>query len=185
MAAENGAGDGALTGAVTRALTVAADLGEVLASFDDFLAGAADDRPIVPVPVPEWGGRVVLMRAMSSRDRDEWTIRLMRDEPFDFDDATRRAREQRLTYADRMLGANALLVGRTIVGPDGARIFTDAQVGFLEARNAAVINRLADKALELNGFTQRDVEQLEAARAAGKDGSASPSDAPSSGSPGS
>jgi len=187
MNQQNGmqSGGEALSGALHRALTVAADLGQVLASFDDYLVIAAEDRPLVPMVVPEWGGRTVLLRALSSRDRDEWTVRLMRDEPFEMDDGLRRAAEKRLTYGDRMLGANALLVARSIVGPDGERIFSDDQVGFLEARNAAVINRLADRVLELNGWTPAaraaEAERTVAAFDAGKDGSSSPSDATSSG----
>jgi len=183
-ARDNGHTDQNLSTALTRALTVAAELGEVLTSFDEFLQVAADDRPLVPVVVPEWGGRVVLLRAMGSRERDEWQIRFIRDESIEPDAAKREALEREHTYGERLIGDNARLVARSIVGPDGRRIFTDAQVGFLEDRNSAVISRLADQANELNGVTARDVERLAEARERGKDGSSSPSDTTSSGLPG-
>jgi hypothetical protein len=182
-ASENGrrGGDDGLPTALSRALTVAAELGEVLSSFDEYLDVASDDRPLVPVAVPEWGGRVVLLRAMGSRERDDWQIRFIANDPIEPDQARREALERQHTYGERLLGDNARLVARSIVGPDGERIFSDAQTSFLEQRNSAVIDRLAKRAMELNGFTQADVEKLAEARAAGKDGSSSPSDAPSSG----
>jgi len=175
--------NGALAQALQAAVTATADLGDVLTSFDDFLVATADDRPIVPFQVPEWQNKTVLLRALSSRDRDRWQLRLTSD-----DYALLSPEEQRAQPKHRMaefVGWAAALVAQTIVTPSGDRLFSDDQAAVLEQRNAAAIDRIYVKAQELNGFTATDMAKLEDLRTDAKNSSAADGDAPPSVLPGS
>ncbi len=130
---------------------------ELLTTLDAWLA--LDDRPIVEVPVPEFG-RTVLMRAMSAADRDEWELRFIADQHVEPDPEKARERDRQMTYRERLAGAKAQIVARCVVNERGERIFSDQDVALLQQRNAAAINRLADRANELCGFTQADQAAL-------------------------
>lgn len=140
---------------------------EVLETIEDWLA--LEDRVVVEVSVPELARpgdppRIVLMRAMRQEDRDEWEYRFAGDMTFALTD--RQLREQndtapRRSVRDVQRGMKSLLVSMCVVNSKGERIFNKTQISILQDRNSAAINRLAEKANELCGFTRADIAALE------------------------
>lgn len=106
-------------------------------SRDEILG--ADDLGLVEVDVPEWSGSV-LLRVMRGVERDAF--------------------EARIAAEDRA-NVRARLAALSIVDADGQRLFTDADVEALGQRNARALNRIFERAMALNGFTESDVEALE------------------------
>lgn len=120
---------------------------------------AADDRPVEPVPVPEWDCTVYL-RTLSAGERERW------------EEQAREGGGARTRHEIR-----ASLVVLAACDEDGKPIFTPADVPALCGKSARAVMRLFDRALKLNDFSGEDVERLE------KNSAASPSDSSVSGSP--
>lgn len=148
--------------------------GNLFVSRDAWLA-AADTRPIVEMDAPELGeGAVVLLRAMSQRDRDAWDLRLFGDIPMEDIDAALRERRKGLRLRDVREHEKAELLTRCIVDERGEPVFGADDVAFVEGLSAALVQRLYTRAAELCGL------QEPAQDAAGKVSSSGP---PSDGSP--
>lgn len=107
-------------------------------SAEDILK--ADDMGIVAVPVPEWGGEV-LIRPMSMRERDDF-------------DALMVARGK-----GNLRGFRTTLVMHSACKQDGALLFTKDQAEALAAKSSAALQRVADKAAEINGMNPEQVEK--------------------------
>src|SRR5690242_9774883 len=111
-------------------------------SADDILA--ADDVEIREVPVPEWGG-AVLLRGLSGTDRDAYEASL----------TMQRGNE---TVPDPR-NMRAKLVGRAIVKDDRkTRAFNDQQINALGHKNGAVLDRLFEQVAEMSGLASGAVE---------------------------
>lgn len=107
---------------------------------------AADDRRTEDVPVPEWGGSV-RVRALSGKERDAYESAIV----------------QVSGNGDRkvtMENIRARLVSLTVVGEDGERLFSDADISALGDKSAAALERVFDAARKLSGLTEDDVEEL-------------------------
>lgn len=104
---------------------------------------ARKDLPTKVVPVPEWGGDVVV-RTLTAGERDEFEI------------AIREAREEE----DRP-NVRARLVALVVVGEDGRRLFSEADVEQLGELSARAMDRVFAAAQRLSGFTPDDVAELE------------------------
>lgn len=105
----------------------------------------AQDLTVKEVDVPEWGGSVNV-RAMTGCERDQFESSLSVGEGKD--------RKQNLA------NIRAKLVGLCLVGADGERLFSDAEVTVLGGKSAAALDRLFDVAQKLNGLSAADVEVL-------------------------
>jgi len=105
----------------------------------------AQDLPLTEVEVKEWGGSV-LLRTMTGKERDDFENHIMantnKDEKLD----TR--------------GLRVLLLGLTLVDEDGNRLFQDDELEELQSKSSKVINDLFEKAQELNGLSDNEVEDL-------------------------
>lgn len=115
-----------------------------LLSKNDILS--VNDRKTVEVHVPEWGGSV-LVRTLSGRERDEFeastvkTNKGKREENFD--------------------NFRARFVALCVVDETGQRLFTSrAEVVMLGGKSVAALQRVFNKAQEINGMTENDVEEL-------------------------
>ena len=106
---------------------------------------SAEDRETRTVSVHEWGGEV-LLRTMTGTDRNAYEQSLIR--------------VHGNQAVPNMANASAKLLARCIVGEDGERLFTEAEIVELGKKSAAVLNRLADVAAEMNGLTDEAVEDL-------------------------
>lgn len=104
---------------------------------------ALDDRKIVEVEVPEWGGRKVRLREMSAADRDSYEVENLE------------AREQKRPAKQ----VRARLVALCLVDEDGKRVFSDAaDIEKLGAKSAKALDRLFWKARELNILEEDQVK---------------------------
>ncbi len=107
---------------------------------------AADDLPRELVSVPEWDNGHVHVRVLTSGERDRWVQQHM-----DLESGKARRNVANIT---------ASLVALVTVDEKGARLFGDADVEALAAKNAAAVGRLFDIATKLNGLSQTDIEEL-------------------------
>lgn len=124
---------------------------------------AVQDAVNETVPVPEWGGEVII-KGMTGTERDAFEA-LVR--PKGVVDLT---------------NYRAKLLVRVMVNEQGTRIYGDVDAGVLGKRSAAVIDRLYDVAARMSGLAEADTEELEgnsgAEPTATADGSGSPSTSP-------
>lgn len=101
-----------------------------------------------PVSIPEWpevDGQIYV-RTMTGVERDDY-------EGLVFS-------KQRNGKPQDLRGLKSRLVVLCAVDENGDRIFADKDEKDLQQKSAAAINRVADVALSLNGFTEKDVEAL-------------------------
>jgi len=91
------------------------------------------------VPVPEWGGDIYV-RGMSGAERDAF--------------------EQSLMVGDKFTPDNvrARLAARCICDEKGERLFSDADIVVLGAKNAAALDRVYDVAQRLSGIGKKDLD---------------------------
>lgn len=104
-----------------------------------------DDRKVVEVEVPEWGGRQIRVATMTAADRDLYELEI---------------------YEDKKAGrgvtnVRARMVARCVVDAQGERVFSEAQVAALGRKNAKALDRLYDAATRVNGLSAADQEALE------------------------
>jgi hypothetical protein len=103
-----------------------------------------DDLKTEEVPVPEWGGSV-LVRTLTARERDE------------FEGST----VDKKTGKPNLENFRAKLVSLCMVDENGKRLFESrADVAMLGNKSVAALQRVFNKAQELNGFSEEDVEEL-------------------------
>lgn len=103
------------------------------------------DLKVEEVEVPEWGGRKVRVSQMSGLDRDAYELE---------------------AYHERKAGTTARnvrarLVARCVVDEAGARVFGEGDIEALGAKNAKALDRLYDKARDLNGLSASEAKEIE------------------------
>lgn len=134
----------------------------------DGILGAADIKT-EKVPVPEWGGEVII-RGLTGEELDNFQGSVRQFRP-SLDGKGMEA----VLVQDNM---RAKLLVKCIVDEAGERLFTDQDASALGAKNGAVIDRLYDVASALSGLSEAEKEELE-----GNSGTASEDAASSSPSP--
>lgn len=122
-------------------------------SREDILA--ADDLTTEEVDVPEWGGSV-LVKSLSGVERDA------------YEDSLRYFVDGKVIPNSE--NARAKLVARTVVDEAGNRIFGDEDVNALGLHSALVLNRVWEKAAQMSGLTDEDVEDAKGNSEAGEAG---------------
>lgn len=113
---------------------------------------AKDLGELVPVDVPEWGGRVYV-RLMTSEERDQFERENLNLKSLHEQDEPRVA---------VMKNLRARLVAKVLCNAKGERLYPDFVEGArrIGARRAAVVNRLFEVASRLNVLTETDVEAV-------------------------
>lgn len=106
---------------------------------------AANDIRIERVAVPEWGGDV-LVRGLTGAERDA------------FEATVTEIKGKKVAY--HLENYRARFVALCIVDEGGKRIFNDADVAALGRRSARALERVLDKARELSGLSDEDMEEL-------------------------
>ena len=101
----------------------------------DEILGAQDILPPVEVPVPEWGGSV-LVRQMNGVQREEYSA-MVSKLPSD-------------KKGDQYATARYLSV--VLVDESGNLLFSEADIKELGAKSAKALWRVWDKAAEINGL---------------------------------
>ena len=97
---------------------------------------AAEDFKYAEVECPEWGG-TVRVRSLSGGQRAQ---------------ITQRVNDKQLDELDELLAVMAC------VDEDGSRIFTNKDIAALKKKSAAVVTRIAKKALEISGIGNENGE---------------------------
>jgi len=116
-------------------------------SRDDILG--ADDIKTIEVPVPEWGG-VVLVRGLTGVERDHYEESLIRW----------RAKNRQVAAVPALANARAKLVSLSVVNQDGERLFSDRDVAALGEKSAAALERVFDVAGKLSGLQPGDLAEI-------------------------
>ncbi len=109
---------------------------------DDILK--SEDLATETVEVPEWGGAVIV-RALSGSERDAYEAGIF---------GSGKKGEYNLQ------NIRAKLASRTIVGEDGKRLFSDADIDRLGLKSAAALDRVFSAAQKLSGLTKEDIKEL-------------------------
>lgn len=106
-----------------------------------------DDIKVEVVPVPEWGkNAAVRLKVLSAAERDA----------FEASTVTTKGGRQKPNLAN----LRARLVSRCMVDADGNRVFESGDVARLGQKSSAALDRLFAKCQELNGFSEKDIEEL-------------------------
>lgn len=101
---------------------------------------AADDKKMVDVEVPEWGGNVKI-RVMTGTERDRF--------------------EAEFVGGGKSVDmVRAKLVAKCLCDDEGKRLFTEQEIPQLGEKSAAVLDKLFASCMKLNRFTKDDVEEL-------------------------
>ena len=100
----------------------------------------AQDQRIEEVKAPEWGGSVYV-KAMSSLDRDRY--------------------EKEVQGSGVPDNFRAKLAVLTVCDEAGNLLFTKDQATLLGEKSAKVLDRIFSKIMELNGFSDKDIEEIE------------------------
>lgn len=105
-----------------------------------------DDIKLESVEIPQWGG-TVWVKGFTGAERDAFEISIM---------------EFREGKKPKMVLENmrAKLCALTICDESGNRIFTEADIPALGKKSAKALSIIFDKAQELNGLSDEDVEKL-------------------------
>jgi hypothetical protein len=106
---------------------------------------AADDLKRETVPVPEWGGDVIV-KSLTGAERDEFEDSVVRQ----------RGKSRELNLRN----ARARLVSLSLVDEAGSRLFSAGDVEQLGRKSAAALDRVFGAAQRLSGLTEQDVDEL-------------------------
>lgn len=122
-------------------------------SKEDLLA--ADDVETRVVPVPEWGGDVIV-KALTGKQRDEFESSMTRFVEGKPQPNTTNARAKLLVHA--------------LIGEDGKRLFDRSDINALGEKNALVLDRLYDIVAEMSGLQDKSEADAEGNSEAGQAG---------------
>jgi hypothetical protein len=106
-----------------------------------------DDIKVEVVPVPEWGPKAaVRLKVLSAAERDA----------FEASTVTVKGGKQKPNLAN----LRARLVARCMVNGKGERVFQSGDVARLGNKSSKALDRLFAKCQEINGFSEKDIEEL-------------------------
>lgn len=114
-----------------------------LLSRDEILK--VDDLKTEDVDVPEWGGTVRL-RALTGAERDK----------FEASTVERKGNNVK----QNMQNFRARLVSLCIVNENNERMFSPPDISALGSKSSIALQRLFDKCSEMNGMSDKDIEEL-------------------------
>lgn len=110
---------------------------------------SADDLTREEVAVPEWGGKV-LVTTLSAGERAKFEK-----------DQIELKRNRMTVNEEYFVTLPARLAARTIVDPQGTRLFSDMDVALLGQKSGSALERVVSVAKRLCGMTDADIEELE------------------------
>jgi hypothetical protein len=105
----------------------------------------ADDLKYEEMDTPEWGG-VVRLKVMTGIERDDFEQSV-----FDM-----KGKDTKVNLKN----FRAKLLVKVIVDEAGKRVFEEADIERLALKNSKVLDRLFNKAQEINGIGQKEVAEL-------------------------
>jgi len=95
--------------------------------------------------IAEWNGYVIV-RGMNGAERDAFEASMVE----------KRGKSREVNLAN----IRAKLVAKTVIGPDGKRLFSDHDAEALGKKSAAALQRIFEVAQRLSGLSNEDVEEL-------------------------
>lgn len=111
---------------------------------------AAEDRVTETVPVPEWGGDVIV-QSITAHTKEVWEDSL----------ASVTMKNRKVILKQNKGNVRAKLVSLAAIDESGALLFSEQDITALGKKNAAALDRVFEVAKRLAGITDEDVEQLE------------------------
>lgn len=105
----------------------------------------APDLAIEVVEIPEWGG-AIRVRGLNGEERDRFEASVVQID----------GKKTKMN----MSNMRARLVALTAVDEQGKRLFKFSDVEALGKKNAAALDRIFDKAMELSGMREEDIDEL-------------------------
>ena len=105
----------------------------------------ADDLKYEEIDAPEWGG-VVRLKVMTGIERDDFEQSV-----FDM-----KGKDTKVNLKN----FRAKLLVKVIVDEAGKRVFEEADIERLSLKNSKVLDKLFNKAQEINGIGQKEVQEL-------------------------
>lgn len=108
-----------------------------------------EDREIVEVEVKQWGGRKIRIASMTAADRDQFELQ-------NYEEVETAKKENR-----RSRNVRARMLVMCIVDEKGERVFSEADIEALGKKSAVALDRLYGVAQRLNGYSLKDVKELE------------------------
>ena len=106
-----------------------------------------EDTQTKDVEVPEWGGKKIRVRSMTSEERDRWETSLMKIDK----------KGNRQFFMQNM---RARLIALCAINSKGQRLFSEEHILALGQKNASPISRIYEAAQKLSGITEADEEEL-------------------------
>ena len=106
---------------------------------------AADDIRTERVPIPEWGGEV-MVRGLTGRQRDQWEAGMQ----------VRRGKR----FEPDMRDFRARLVILCVVDETGTLVFHEGDIDALSNKSGSALDKIYDAAARLSGISEEDVESL-------------------------
>lgn len=114
---------------------------------------AATDIPSELVQVPEWGGSVRVV-GMTARERSAYENGFTKE--VDGKDGAVTVKQNKTAIAQ----IRERLLVQTVVGEDGAKLFTEADIEALGKKSAAAMERVLDVARRVCGMSKADLDEL-------------------------
>ena len=105
----------------------------------------ADDIRTKRVPIPEWGGDV-MVRGLTGTERDAWEASL----------TVQRGK----TRVANMANFRARLAVLCVVDETGQRVFHDGDIDALAGKSGSALDKIYETAAKLSGISDDDVEEL-------------------------
>ena len=105
----------------------------------------ANDLPSRTIPVPEWGGDVIV-KTMTGTEKDAWENSLIKG----------KGKNMRIDQSD----VRSKLCVRVLVDEKGQRLFSDNEFPLLGRKSSKAIEKVVEVAQELNGVSDEDIEGL-------------------------
>lgn len=106
----------------------------------------ADDLPTEEFDAPEWGG-TLMIRALNGAQREEIEVRVNR--------------AKATSEGHGWKGLKALVASYVIVGEDGKPLFTSKDFAAISEKSGAMLDRLFEHVMEVNGLTQKEEKSIE------------------------
>ena len=117
----------------------------------DAILGASDIKT-EEVPVPEWGG-TVLVRGLTAKQRDKAEAAMFQ---LHGSVTNKNGPDMRMSMA----GVRALMAAMAIVDEQGNRLFSDADAEILGEKSGAALDRVFAVVTRLSEFSDGDIEEL-------------------------
>lgn len=117
----------------------------------DAILGASDIKT-EEVPVPEWGG-TVLVRGLTAKQRDKAEAAMFQ---LRGSVTSKNGPDMRMSMA----GVRALMAAMAIVDEQGDRLFSDADAELLGEKSGAALDRVFEVVTRLSEFSDGDIDEL-------------------------